>query len=647
MNRKERRAAKRSHAGGAAAPAVAQASQLFAEAVRLQQTGRIFDAEALCRTVLSHDSAHAGAMHLLGVLAMQRGLFDEAVRHFRKAAEVRPDIAIGHHSLGRALLAAGRPDAAAAAFEQAIALKADFAEAHKDLGIALLAQGRFREASGRFARALELVPELAGNFADTVATLRKVNPALDAAMARASSAWPRLVPADELLGAPGWAALAADPMLLRVLKTTPASDMALERFLTSARAALLKRAVENPDGVKPGELEFACALARQCFNTDYVFAESPEELELLERQSNLLTGALEGEGAVSPIRVAAVASYRPLSSVVDAQRLLHHVWPQPLDDVLTQQIREVDDERQVRQAIPRLTAIEGETTAAVRQQYEENPYPRWVVAPSAPEPVSVDDYLRGRFPHALHQPLGDRAGVDILIAGCGTGEHSIGTARRYKGARVLAIDISLSSLAYAQRKTRELGLANVEYAQADVLALATIGKSFDVIDASGVLHHLSDPWAGWRALLPLLRSGGLMRIGLYSERGRATIVEARKFIAEHGYAATAQDIRRCRQELPATLPALVRYPDFFSISGCRDLLFHVQEHRLGIPQIKEFLDREGLAFIGFELEGRTLQEYRARHPHDAAMTNLECWDAFEGGHPDTFAAMYQFWCQRG
>ena len=648
MNRKERRAAKRSQAGGAPGPAAAQASQLFAEALRLHQSGRIFEAEAACRAVLSRDGTHAGALHLLGVLAMQRGLSDEAVQHFRKATEIRPDIAIGHHSLGRALLAAGRPDAAAAAFEQAIAVKPDFAEAHKDAGVAKLAQGRFREASARFARALELVPELAGNFADTVATMRRVNPALDQAMARASSAWPRLVPADELFDAAGWDAVAGDPLLLGVLKTTPVSDVALECVLTSARAALLRRAADNPDGAETQVLEFACALARQCFNNDYVFAEGAEERELLERQSSMVSEALGQGSAIAPMRVAAVASYRALSSIADARRLLHDGWPQPLADVLTQQIGDVEDERQARQAIPRLTAIEGETTAAVRQQYEENPYPRWVVAPSAPEPVSVDGYLRGRFPHSAHRPLGERTSTDILVAGCGTGEHSIGTARRYRGAKVLAVDLSLSSLAYAQRKTRELGLQNIEYAQADVLAIASIGRSFDMIDASGVLHHLSDPYAGWRALIRLLRPGGLMRIGLYSERGRAIIVEARQFIAEHGYAATADDIRRCRQALMATpLRALVKYQDFFSVSGCRDLLFHVQEHRLGIPQIKKFLDSEGLAFIGFELDVNALQDYRARNPHDAAMTNLECWDAFERDRPETFAAMYQFWCQRG
>ena len=67
----------------------------------------------------------------------------------------------------------------------------------------LMAQGRFKEASARFARALELVPELAENFADTTATLLRVNPALGEGVARAAAAWPRLIPASELLGARG------------------------------------------------------------------------------------------------------------------------------------------------------------------------------------------------------------------------------------------------------------------------------------------------------------------------------------------------------------------------------------------------------------------------------------------------------------
>jgi 2-polyprenyl-3-methyl-5-hydroxy-6-metoxy-1,4-benzoquinol methylase len=646
MNRKERRAAaKRSEAGGGPLASIPVAN-LFAEAIRQHQLGQAFDAEALCRAVLGRDARHAGSLHLLGVIAMQRGLLDEAVAHLRKAVEVRPDIAVGHHSLGQALAAAGLTDMAAAALEQAVALKPDFAEAHKDLGLMLMAQGKFTQASACFARALKLVPELAENSAGTSATLRKVNPVLGEAVARAAAAWPSLVSENELLGAPGLAAIADDPMLLSVLETTPLRDIGLEWVFTSVRAVVLGRAADAPDRADESMVRFCCALARQCFYNEYILAESAGELDLLERQTQLLIDALSENTAIPPLRLAAVASYRPLSSLPDPRRLLQPEWPDAVDQLLTQQIREVDEEQRARETIPRLTAVEGEIASAVRLQYEENPYPRWVMAPLPPIAVTVDEYLRTRFPQSSFRPLGDRPGVDILVAGCGTGEHSIGTARRYKGAKVLAIDLSLASLSFARRKTRELGLQNIEYAQADILALGSIGRSFDVIDASGVLHHLSDPAAGWRRLLTLLRPGGLMRVGLYSELGRADIVAARRFIAEHGFDATPAGIRNCRQALLATpLRTLARYADFFNTSGCRDLLFHVQEHRFSLIQIKEFLEANQLAFIGFELGAGTLRDYAARYPHDRSMSDLDCWDAFERERPDTFGSMYQFWCQ--
>jgi len=88
----------------------------------------------------------------------------------------------------------------------------------------------------------------------------------------------------------------------------------------------------------------------------------------------------------------------------------------------------------------------------------------------------------------------------------------------------LAVDLSISSLAYAKRKSRKLGLTTIEYAQADLLKLGSLGRSFDIIESSGVLHHLAAPWAGWRVLLSLLRPGGFMRLGFYSEVARRDIV---------------------------------------------------------------------------------------------------------------------------
>ena len=310
----------------------------------------------------------------------------------------------------------------------------------------------------------------------------------------------------------------------------------------------------------------------------------------VERLNTTLANALATGAPIPPLQLVAAASYGPLLALPNAAALLTRSgsppWPAPVDELLTQQIREPHIERELQRRFPRITPIGDAVSLEVQRQYEENPYPRWVMPPSRPQPVSIEQYLRREFPHLPADFAVPRDGADVLIAGCGTGLHSVGVARRFKEARLLAVDLSRASLGYAQRKTHELGLTNVDYAQADILELASIGRSFDLIEAGGVLHHLADPFAGWRVLLGLLRPGGVMRVALYSEIARRDVVAARAVIAEQGYQPTAQDIRRCRQALIASpLAGIARYYDFFSTSECRDLMFHVQEHRLGLPAI--------------------------------------------------------------
>jgi len=295
----------------------------------------------------------------------------------------------------------------------------------------------------------------------------------------------------------------------------------------------------------------------------------------------------------------------------------------------------------------RLTAIEDEVSQRVRQQYEENPYPRWVRAAGQVVPASIERYLREQFPTSAFTPL-NKENLDLLVAGCGTGQIAIASAQKFLGARVLAIDLSLTSLSYAKRRTPDDVAPRIEYAQADILKLASLERRFDVIDSSGVLHHMADPFEAWRTLLTLLRPGGLMHVGLYSEAARRDVWEARKFIADRGFGVTPDEIRRCRQELLETpLASVTRFTDFFTTSECRDLLFHVQEARLNIPMLKAFLTDQGLKLIGFEFWSSLLQKYRGHFASSGwAWTDLDRWHAFETENPDTFSGMYQFWIQK-
>jgi SAM-dependent methyltransferase len=208
----------------------------------------------------------------------------------------------------------------------------------------------------------------------------------------------------------------------------------------------------------------------------------------------------------------------------------------------------------------------------------------------------------------------------------------------------------LPSLCYAKRKTLELGLSNIEYKQGDILELAIIGRTFDLVQAVGVLHHLAAPEDGLKALYAVLRPGGFMNLGLYSELARRNIVAAQAFVAQRGYGKTADDIRQCRQELASFddgfRAEMAQCDDWFSTSGCRDLLFHEQEHRMTLPQIKSLLADLGLVFLGFDLDSRVRLRYAERFPADKAMTDLDSWNVFEAEHPQTFLSMYQFWVQR-
>jgi SAM-dependent methyltransferase len=399
----------------------------------------------------------------------------------------------------------------------------------------------------------------------------------------------------------------------------------------------------------PHAVEIAASLAQQCFINEYIYDVAAGEAERVQRLWERVVASLASGAAVPPLCVLALAAYRPLHRLPESQQLLGRSWPDAVRRVFVQQIQEPRQEAAT--VFPILTPIEDDVSLAVRQQYEENPYPRWIKAAPAPPPIKFQEFLRSYFPLASLADVTERDGLDILIAGCGTGQHPIETARQFLGARVLAVDLSRASLAYAQRKTDELGLQQIEYAQADILNLGSLDRRFDHIESFGTLHHMADPWRAWRVLVSVLRPGGVMNIGLYSEAARQDVVRARAFIAERGHGSSVEEIRRFRRDLFALpesdpLREITSRRDLFSTSNCRDLLFHVQEHRLTLPPIKTFLAENDLQFLGFVLDSRIKRLYAARFPDDPAMTDLDKWHLFETENPKTFLGLYQLWVQK-
>ncbi len=348
----------------------------------------------------------------------------------------------------------------------------------------------------------------------------------------------------------------------------------------------------------------------------------------------------------------AVASlYESLHTLAGSDRLLEcplaH-WNKAFRPIVQGQLENPAREREIARKVPSITAIDNEISIAVRAQYEENPYPRWFAMPD-PD-IDTIEKLRRRL-HPDREVRVHPRPVRILVAGCGTGRHSIGLAKAYPDSEILAVDLSLASLGYAARMTERLGVSNIAYRQADILKLGALDTRFTVVDCCGVLHHLEDPMEGWRILVNLLEPDGLMRIGVYSEKARGPIRAAREFARSQGFPMTPQGVRRCRRaiiKLPDGHPArdVMDFADFFALDECRDLIMHVQEHQFTLPRIQEALEQMGLQLLELECTPTVRNRFKEMFPDMDARTNLVAWNKFEDEYPKTFKSMYVFWCCR-
>jgi SAM-dependent methyltransferase len=606
--------------------------------VAQHQAGAFAEAERRYRQILAAFPGQAETHGMLGAALMTQGKTAEAISHFQQSLALKPESLGAYEVLGRAYLAAGKPDLAIDIASRALERK------ETPQGKAFFAQCvgpvRFTVANDRIRR-LVLRAHSEGwtrprQLTGACLSLIKLNGAVSAGIARVNAAWPARLSDTELFGSPGSSVLSHDELLCSLLESDPVTDIGLERLLTNVRHGMLAIGATNGD-CDERTLAFYCALARQCFINEYVFSTADDEADRARQLRASLESALATGRGCPAVWPAVVGAYFPLHTLSNAAALLNRSWPQCVSALLVQQVTEPAQERDIAATIPVLTGLDGAMSRAVREQYEESPYPRWVKTGPPGHPAMPGN----RAPEQA---------FDALVAGCGTGLSTVEFARQAPAARIVAVDLSMTSLSYGKRMAQNLGLTNIEFGQADIMRLAAIGRQFDLIDASGVLHHLADPWEGWRILLSLLRAGGTMQVGLYSELARANIVAARALIAKRGYRPTAQDIRHCREDIIASsdplLQSVTQWEDFFTTNECRDLLFHVQEHRITLPDIKSFLGASGVQFAGFMLPAASLQRFAARFPEPSAMLDLDRWHTFETEAPGTFASMYQFWVRK-
>ena len=694
----------------------AEIGTILKEAIRLHETGAVTRAEQIYREVLAADPGAADAWNMLAValcqqnrleaaaeaaerattlrpkiapywltrgnIAVARRLEREAQASFRRAVETKPDFTEAHYWLGRSCEREGKLTDAVAAYRAALRGAPEVAEIHYHLARALLGAERWHEALQAYQQAFERDPEGSLDRRECLdrfrflefdslaefwhAEITRFFRRQDVDRSRYAMAGLRVLMAKRAFRAvrasadaqgpfePDTAALdevSRDELFGLLLRDALIAQPEFEVLLTRLRAALLL------DGELRARapLDFLCDLALQCFNNEFIFAEAQtESTEVTELQCAIQAILRNPWVADKQLMraVATLAMYRPLHAMSGVDALLaREPTSAGVGRLLHRSVCNVIEERRLRSGVRAVGAITETVSQAVRAQYEENPYPRWLSFDRMP-PVPAAEWIESEVP-GLQTPTELSAALRLLVAGCGTGVEALGLATQIVGVQVKAVDLSLSSLAYAQRMANELSVTNVEFQQADILELAKWPERFDIVYCVGVLMAMRDPQAGLRALLPLVRPGGLLKLGVYSKRARASVNVARQIIRQRRLPATASAIREFRQyiyaaEQGSSLKSLLRWRDFYSMSDCRDFLFHVQEHQFELPQVAAMLHDHGLTVLGMskQLPRHAVAAYRQMFPRDETLADLQKWDAVERRYPETFLGMYQVWCRK-
>ena len=686
---------------------------LISEANKSHNKKNFLVAEQLYNEVLKIEPKHVNCLNYLGTLLAQTNRKDKAEAVFLKAINLEPNNPFLSNNLGNIYNENGKIDKAVSFYEKAIFIKPDFTYANLNLGIIYTKKGdhkkaldylkkviqsdsnniqsyaviasiykdlrNFKNSLDCYKKIFEIDPDnlmATSGIVDLFNTLQlknitesnskelieififlykknSINHNLLFNNAKNLIIFEENYKKIENLNKIKTSFL-TDDLILSILKKelfqlmlqkSLFRDKKIEELLYKIRKEFLLLQKKNKVRVLEEHLNFILSLATQSFLNEYILFQSEEEINYID----VLKDKIEFSKHINEIEIAILACYLPLNcSEIIINKLLNFSSSNYLfNELIKIQIKEILEEKKLRKTINSIE-INDQISKKVREQYEENPYPRWKNINKISPTNFLSDLNNDIRPNQVFLEKKSTT-YNILVAGCGTGQQ-LGKHIFYTDSSVLAVDLSLSSLALAKRKIKELNGNNIEFLHSDLLNLKNIKKKFNVIECIGVLHHLEDPELGLTVLLDLLEPRGYLKLGLYSELARNHITETRNFLKNYNFKNSIKDIRSYREIIKNNtdnipFAKLINNYDFYTTSSFRDLILHVQEHRFTLPKISKLLQKYNLKFLGFT-NASIKKDYSKFYKDDKKFTSLKNWHDFEIKHPDIFQGMYQFWVKK-
>ena len=147
-------------------------------------------------------------------------------------------------------------------------------------------------------------------------------------------------------------------------------------------------------------------------------------------------------------------------------------------------------------------------------------------------------------------------------------------------SKVVGLDLSEASLGHEAYLKHKHGLDNLELFRMSLGDVGSLGRTFDLVVCTGVLHHLPDPDAGLRCLRDVLRPHGVISVmvyGYYPRFGVYMMQEVFRVLGLKQDAVGIGIVKRAIKDVPAW-HHVRRYfaiaPDLGYDSGLVDTFLH-------------------------------------------------------------------------
>ena len=440
------------------------------------------------------------------------------------------------------------------------------------------------------------------------------------------------------------------PLVIGPLNRSFIGNNTIEQFLIAIRRFLLEKSESDHLVIDNNNilLNLLRSISSYCFRNEYCWFEAKDESKIISNLIETIKKKINSNEEVNITLILILSCYRMLYDIPQLMEYLIKNYKKYTKDqqIIKIHIKDIKKEKELEKTIKRTTKIKNKISKKVKNQYEKYPYPRWGGGYNKINNYTYMESIKFDFPNIKEINI-----KDILIAGSGTGQHPISIAR-FSGDTVIdAIDLSRKSLSYGKRKAEEFSIDNINWFEADLLELEDLEKEYDLIESSGVLHHIEDPKKGFGALSKKLKSNGIMKISVYARSFRDILKPTKEFLKKRKFTTDINSIRLARKEIMESdqLDLYHRNVDFYSSSTFIDLFMHEQELDFNILEFVELFEEE-FTFIGFQFPESTkhfiLTEYKNAFGSDSSLTDLNNWNRLEKENFKIFASMYSAYIQK-